>query len=77
MARSSDPHGRGYLLQDLTNWLFDLHEIPVYRSFTRNFGGEQVDGAFKLEGWHYIVECRWRERLADIRQLDGLYGLVF
>jgi len=76
MARSSDPHGRGYLLQDLMNRLFDLHEIPVFRSFTRNSGGEQIDGAFKLEGWHYIVECRWRERLADIRQLDGLYGQV-
>jgi len=76
MARSDDPHGRGYLLQDLMNRLFDLHEIPVYRSFTRNSGGEQIDGAFKLEGWHYIVECRWRERLADIRQLDGLYGQV-
>jgi hypothetical protein len=58
------------------NRLFDLHEIPVYRSFTRNFGGEQIDGAFKLDEWHYIVACRWRERLADIRQLDGLYGQV-
>jgi hypothetical protein len=76
MARSADPHGRGYLLQDLMNRMFDLHEIPVYRSFTRNGGGEQIDGAFKLDGWHYIVECRWREKLSDIRQLDGLYGQV-
>ena len=45
-------------------------------SFARNSGGEQIDGAFKLDDWHYIVECRWRERLADIRQLDGLYGQV-
>jgi hypothetical protein len=22
------------------------------------------------------VECRWREALADIRQLDGLYGQI-
>jgi hypothetical protein len=29
MARSEDPHGRGYLLQELMNRLFDLHEIPV------------------------------------------------
>jgi hypothetical protein len=76
MARSDDPQGRGYLLQDLMNRLFDLHEVAVYRSFVRNAGGEQIDGAFKLDGWHYIVECRWRERLADIRQLDGLYGQV-
>jgi hypothetical protein len=76
MATSADPQRRGYLLQDLFNRLFDLHEVPVVRSFTRNSGGEQIDGAFKLEGWHYIVECRWRERLADIRQLDGLLGQV-
>jgi hypothetical protein len=29
-----------------------------------------------LEGWHYVVECRWREKLADIRELDGLKGQV-
>jgi hypothetical protein len=63
LARSDDAQRRGYLLQDLLNRLFDTHEIPVVRAFTRNEGAEQIDGAFKLEGWHYIVECRWRERL--------------
>ncbi len=76
LARSEDPQRRGYLLQDLLNRIFDLHEVPVFRSFTRNEGAEQIDGAFRLEGWHYIVECRWREKLADIRQLDGLLGQV-
>ena len=76
LARSEDAQRRGYLLQDLLNRLFDTHEVPVVRAFTRNDGAEQIDGAFKLEGWHYIVECRWREKLADIRQLDGLLGQV-
>jgi hypothetical protein len=76
LARSDDAQRRGYLLQDLLNRLLDTHEIPVVRAFTRNEGAEQIDGAFKLEGWHYIVECRWRERLADVRQLDGLLGQV-
>jgi hypothetical protein len=76
MAKSEDPHRRGYLLQDLLNRLFDLHEVPVFRAFTRNDGAEQIDGAFRLEGWHYIVECRWRQKLADIRQLDGLLGQI-
>ena len=67
---------RGYFLQDLLNRAFDLHGIPAGRAFQRNSGGEQIDGAFELDGWHYIVECRWREALADIRQLDGLYGQV-
>jgi hypothetical protein len=71
-----DPHQRGYLLEDLLNRTFVLHEITVHRSFRRNAGGEQIDAAFEMDGWHYIVECRWRARLADIRQLDGLTGQV-
>jgi hypothetical protein len=76
MAKSEDAQQRGYLLQDLLNRAFDLHEIPLVRPFTRNEGGEQIDGAFKVEGWHYLVECRWRKKLADIRELDGLKGQV-
>jgi hypothetical protein len=76
LAAHTDEHKRGYLLQDLLNRTFDLHQIPVVTSFTRNDGGEQIDGAFKLEGWHYVVECRWRKKLTDIRQLDGLTGQI-
>lgn len=75
-AANGDPQQRGYLLEDLLNRTFDLHSIPVHRAFRRNDGGEQIDGAFELDGWHYIVECRWRQRLADIRQLDGLAGQI-
>jgi len=76
LATSEDPHRRGYLLQELLDRLFLLCEIPVVRSFTRNEGAEQIDGAFRLEGWHYLVECRWRKKLADIRELDGVKGQV-
>ncbi len=76
MAVSDDPQKRGYLLQDLLNRVFDLHQIPVVRPFTRNEGYEQIDGALKIEGWHYLVECRWRQKLADIREVDGLKGQV-
>ncbi len=76
LSVNSEPHERGYLLQDLLTRTFVAHGIAVVRSFQRNAGGEQIDGAFELEGWHYIVECRWREKLANIRELDGLYGQV-
>lgn len=75
-ATSQEYQQRGYLLEDLLNRVFDLHGIPVHKAFRRNSGGEQIDGAFELDGWHYIVECRWRQRLPDIRQLDGLIGQV-
>jgi len=73
---STDEQSRGYSLQQLLNQVFDLYEIPVERSFTRNEGGEQIDGAFELKGWYYIVECRWRKKLSDIRELDGLSGQI-
>jgi len=53
-----------------------LHGIAVIRAFQRNDGGEQIDAAFEMEGWHYLVECRWRAKLANIRELDGLAGQV-
>lgn len=74
LARSDDPQDRGYLLQELLKILFDLHGIPLEKPFTRNNRAEQIDGAFKLEGWHYLVECRWRAKLANVRELDGLQG---
>lgn len=76
MARADNHQTRGFFLQDLLNRTFDMYEIPIFKSFTRNSGGEQIDGAFKLDGWHYLVECRWREKLADIRSLDGLWGQI-
>jgi hypothetical protein len=76
LARSNDHQQRGFLLQDLLNRVFHLCEIPVHRAFTRNSGGEHIDAAFKLEGWHYLVECRWRAKLTDIREVDGLQGQV-
>ena len=76
LAGSDDAKKRGYLLEDLLNRLFVAYGIPVVRGFTRNQGGEQIDGAFKLEGWHYLVECRWRKKLSDTRELDALSGLI-
>jgi len=76
LAASEDPHQRGYLLEDLLNRLFNAYSIPVVQSFRRNEGGEQIDGAFKLEGWHYLVECRWRAKVSNIGDFDGLGGKI-
>lgn len=76
LAKGMDEQRRGFLLEDLLNRTFDLCEIPVVSGFTRNEGGEQIDGAFKLDGWHYIVECRWRKKFSNIRELDGLSGQI-
>jgi hypothetical protein len=76
MKDDTDPHQRGYLLQDLLNQLYTIHGLPVMRAFQRNQGAEQIDGAYEMNGWHYIVECRWRQQLPNIRELHGLSGQV-
>lgn len=67
---------RGLILENLLENVFRLYKIPVKKSFTRNEGGEQIDGAFQLDGWYYLVECKWTQKLTDIRQLDSLSGKI-
>jgi len=76
LKASDNPQERGYKLQHLLNRLFTYSDIITKKSFFRNNGAEQIDGAFKFEGWYYIVECRWRKKLADGREVDGLSGQV-
>lgn len=79
-GKSENPQKRGIILEDIVNRMFnafDLSEqLTVIQSFRRNDGGEQIDGVFKLDGWHYIVEIKWTSEVSSIRELDSLYGKV-
>ena len=74
--QDQNAQARGYLLQELMNRLFVAFEIPVQRSFIRNDGAEQIDGAFQINGRFFLMECRWRRRLSDTREVDGLTGHI-
>lgn len=76
LTSSEDKKKRGFLLEDLLERIFSLYEIPAQKSFKRNEGGEQIDGAFKIESSYFLVECKWAQKLTDIRQLDSLYGKI-
>ena len=69
---STNPQARGYRLEKIMNSLFGISKILVSESFTRNAGGEQIDGAFKLGDSYYLVECRWRAKMASGAEVDGL-----
>lgn len=73
---AQDKRQRGFLLENFLERVFSLYDIQTQKSFKRHEGGEQIDGAFKLESWYYLVECKWTQKLTDIRQLDSLYGKV-
>ena len=76
LKSKDNPQERGYILQSLLDKLFKLSKINTKKSFTRNKSAEQIDGAFEFQGSHYIVECRWRNELANCREVDGLLGQV-
>jgi hypothetical protein len=61
LHQMSDAQERGRQLEDFLNRFFALFRIQSVRRFQRNEGGEQIDGVFRWEGWHYIVECKWQK----------------
>lgn len=67
---------RGYQLEILLKRTFELYHIPMHDPFRRNQGSEQIDGAFKLEGWYFLVECKWQAAQADSSQVDAFRGKV-
>ena len=71
---SATPQKRGILFEQLMNKLFKLEEILVRESFRRNEGGEQIDGSFELDGWYYLVECKWQSKMTSEQEVDGLLG---
>ena len=68
----SDAQKRGFALEILLNELFELFEMSPKSPFRRT--GEQIDGAFTLDGDHYLLEAKWHGpaiNLADLKVFDG------
>lgn len=51
---------RGYEFEKLLQELSKLSLLEVTEPFRVN--GEQIDGAVKFEGEHYIIEAKWQEK---------------
>lgn len=50
---------RGYLFEDFLKELFQREEIEITEPF--KVTGEQIDGSFKYDGEHYLVEAKWQD----------------
>lgn len=55
----ADPQRRGYELETLMYDVFELFDLDPKASF-KNIG-EQIDGAFSLEGTDYLFEAKWQQ----------------
>lgn len=71
---STDYQRRGYELEKVLYDLFSLYDLDPKASF-RNIG-EQIDGAFTLDGTDYLFEAKWTEHQLGSDVLDSFKGKV-
>lgn len=60
------PQKRGFILESFLVDLMKHFSIPVFDSFKRNEGAEQIDGGFQLDGFYYLVEAKWYKSAKSI-----------
>ncbi|VBB05705.1 restriction endonuclease type iv mrr [Lucifera butyrica] len=62
---------RGYAFEKIFPELMRINEIIVDESF--KIVGEQIDGAIKFDGHHYLVELKWTNEKIDQKNIASLY----
>jgi hypothetical protein len=66
---SNDPQNRGLELEAVMYDVFELFDLDPKASF--KIKGEQIDGAFSLDGTDYIFEAKWQLEPVSREQPDG------
>jgi restriction endonuclease Mrr len=74
LVMSQDVQGRGFELEKVMYDIFELFDLDPKASFRNT--GEQIDGAFSLEGTEYIFEARWQQELVNAAALDAFASKV-
>jgi hypothetical protein len=73
-ANEEDPQRRGTDLEAAMTGLFDLFDLDPRASF--RIKGEQIDGAFTLDGTDYIFEAKWEREPIDRAAIDVFVSKV-
>lgn len=71
---SQNVQGRGFELEKVMYDLFELFDLDPKASFRNT--GEQIDGAFSLEGTDYLFEAKWQQELVNAAVLDAFASKV-
>lgn len=74
ITTGSNPQARGFELERLMYDLFELFDLDPKASFKNT--GEQIDGAFSLEGTDYLFEAKWQKELVGVQDLDSFSSKV-
>lgn len=62
-AGNTTPSKRGYALESILGGLSKLAGLEMTEPFKVN--GEQIDGAMKYDGEHYLIEAKWQDKAAS------------
>lgn len=71
---SCKPQERGFKLETILYDMFELFDLDPKASFRNT--GEQIDGAFSLEGTDYLFEGKWQQEPSAIQDLDAFGGKI-
>lgn len=74
IATGARPQTRGFDLERLMYDVFELFDLDPKASFKNT--GEQIDGAFSLEGTDFLFEAKWQQELVGVQSLDGFSSKV-
>ncbi|MCB9854651.1 MAG: hypothetical protein H6818_03110 [Phycisphaerales bacterium] len=68
---TDDRRSADYSLDDLLVELFALLELEYRRSYRTPPGTQQIDGQFRIEGFHFLVEAKWPTYLPTEQEIAG------
>ena len=71
---AEDTQARGYELERIMYDVFELFDLDPKASF--KVIGEQIDGAFSLEGTDYLFEAKWQKARCGAADLDSFSAKV-
>lgn len=66
---ASDRQQAGYSLEDIFREICSLYEIEYRKSYRT--ATQQIDGYFKLDGFDYLVEAKWRKDQPTEQEIGG------
>lgn len=71
-----DRQAAGYSLEELLAELFELFEVEYRRPYRTPTGTQQLDGHFVFDGFHYLVEAKWRKDQPTEQEIGGFKSKV-
>jgi hypothetical protein len=74
LISSTDHNQRGYQLEKIMYDIFELFDLDPKASFKNT--GEQIDGAFCLEGADYLFEGKWQKDPVNSQDMDAFSGKI-